>query len=69
MNYIFNEDNILQELQAYIDQTYGQHYAQNKYQATDFIVDSGHGEGFCIGNMMKYLQRYGTKEGKNRKAI
>ena len=29
------------------------------------IVDSGHGEGFCIGNIMKYAMRYGKKDGKN----
>ena len=30
------------------------------------IIDSGHGEGFCIGNILKYAQRYGKKNGKNR---
>ena len=42
------------------------HYSQNKFQATEFIIDSGHGEGFCIGNILKYAQRYGKKGGKNR---
>ena len=41
--------------------TYGQHYSQNKYQATEFIIDGGHGVGFTIGNIMKYAQRYGHK--------
>ena len=68
-NYIFNEDKALEEIKAYIDGTYTQHYAQNKYQATDFIVDAGHGEGFCVGNIFKYTQRYGKKDGKNRKDI
>ena len=43
-----------------------QHYSHNKFQATEFIMDSGHGEGFCIGNIMKYAQRYGKKDGYNR---
>ena len=34
--------------------------------ATEMIIDSGHGEGFCIGNILKYAQRYGKKNGKNR---
>jgi hypothetical protein len=38
----------------------------NQYQATEFIIDAGHGEGFCIGNVLKYAQRYGKKGGKNR---
>jgi Protein of unknwon function (DUF3310) len=61
INYKYNEDKILQELKSYIDATYGQHYSQNKYQATEFIIDSGHGTGFCIGNVLKYAQRYGRK--------
>ena len=65
MNYKFNEDKILNELKAYIGNTYNQHYANGKYQATDMIVDSGHGEGFCMGNIMKYAMRYGKKEGHN----
>ena len=38
-------------------------------KATEFIMDSGHGEGFCIGNIMKYAQRYGKKNGKDRKDL
>ena len=30
------------------------------------IIDAGHGEGFCMGNIMKYAKRYGRKGGKNR---
>tara|TARA_B100000902_G_C27154202_1_gene835296 strand:+ start:718 stop:1050 length:333 start_codon:yes stop_codon:yes gene_type:complete len=59
--YKYSEDRILKEMTEYIDSTYNQHYSQNKFQATEFILDSGHGEGFCIGNCMKYLQRYGKK--------
>ena len=53
----------------YIDGTYNAHYSQNKFQATEFIMDSGHGEGFCIGNILKYAQRYGKKNGKDRNAL
>ena len=65
--YRYSEDKILKELKEYIDSTYKQHYSKNKFQATEFIMDSGHGEGFCIGNIMKYAQRFGKKDGKNRK--
>lgn len=63
---IYNEDKYLKELQDYILDTYKQHYSKSKFQSTQFILDSGHGEGFCIGNIMKYAQRYGRKAGKNR---
>jgi len=61
MNYKFNEDNLVKELMNYVDQTYDQHYATDKYQATDVIIDSGHGTGFCLGNVIKYAKRYGNK--------
>ena len=48
MNYKFNEENTIQQIKRYIDQTYDRHYANGKYQATDMIIDAGHGEGFCI---------------------
>tara|TARA_X000001316_G_C918225_1_gene32393 strand:+ start:41 stop:322 length:282 start_codon:yes stop_codon:yes gene_type:complete len=63
--YKFNEDKMLIKLQAYIDSTYEQHYSADKIQSTEFIIDSGHGEGFCIGNIIKYAKRYGKKQGRN----
>ena len=61
INYKYSEDRIFNELKEYVDNTYDQHYSQNKFQATEFILDSGHGTGFCIGNILKYAQRYGKK--------
>ena len=51
MNYKFNEDQLVQELMEYVDKTYDQHYATDKYQATDIIIDSGHGTGFLAWAM------------------
>ena len=69
IDYKYSEDRILKEIKEYVDATYGEHYSQNKFQATEFIMDSGHGEGFCIGNIIKYAQRYGKKDGCNRKDL
>ena len=66
MEYKFDENINLNGVKQYIDSTYTQHYAHSKYQATDMIIDAGHGEGFCIGNIMKYAMRYGKKEGKKK---
>ena len=66
VKYKYSEDRALSELKNYIDSTYDEHYSKNKFQATEFIIDGGHGEGFCIGNILKYAQRYGRKEDKNR---
>jgi hypothetical protein len=61
MKYKYNEDTLLKEIAEYINKTYGEHYSQNNYQATEFIIDGGHGVGFTIGNILKYAQRYGRK--------
>ena len=69
IDYKYNEGKTLAELKEYIDSTYDEHYSKNKFQATEFIIDGGHGEGFCIGNIMKYAQRYGKKGGKNKRDL
>jgi hypothetical protein len=69
IDYRYNENETLKELKSYIDTTYNQHYSRDKFQATEFIIDGGHGEGFCIGNVLKYAQRYGKKDGRNRKDL
>jgi len=66
IEYRYNEEALIKELSSYVDSTYLQHYSLNSFQATEFIIDSGHGEGFCIGNILKYAQRYGKKGGRNR---
>lgn len=69
IDYRYKENEILKELQNYIDKTYGQHYSRSKFQASEFIFDNGHGVGFTVGNIMKYAQRYGKKKGHNRDDI
>lgn len=67
--YKFNEDKVLMEVKEWIDSTYGKHYSMNKIQSTEFINDAGHGEGFCLGNIIKYAQRYGKKDGYRREDV
>ena len=62
----FNEDKVLVWVENYIRATYDAHYSKNKIQTTEFVFDADHGEGFCIGNILKYAQRYGKKNGKDR---
>ena len=69
IEYKFDEDRLLSELKDYIDSTYNSHYSKTKFHATEFIFDAGHGMGFCIGNVLKYAQRYGRKEGYNKKDL
>ena len=65
-NYKFSENEILFDVQSYIDDTYSSHYAKEPKQATELIIENGLGDGFCIGNILKYAQRYGKKDGHNK---
>jgi len=67
--YKFNEGKLIDELRAYINSTYDGHYSKNKFQSTEFIIDCNHGMGFALGNVLKYTQRYGKKDGYNRKDL
>jgi hypothetical protein len=61
IKYKYNEGDLLRQVTEYVNSTYDQHYSQTKFQATEFIIDGGHGVGFTIGNIMKYAQRYSHK--------
>lgn len=66
-SYKFNEEKLLNELHAYIANTYTQHYAgKDNVQAFELITSAGHGMGFTIGDIIKYASRYGKKNGRNR---
>lgn len=69
IEYKFNEPELLEEIRDYIDGTYSEHYGQNKIQSAEFIISSGKGTGFCLGNVIKYADRYGKKDGYNRKDL
>ena len=60
-DYKFNEGALIEELQSYIDSTYSAHYGQGGLQSSEVIVDRGHGMGFFLGNVDKYVARYGKK--------
>ena len=65
MKYKYNEDKALEWFKEYLDSTYKGHYSQGEIQPTELIFSANHGEGFCVGNMIKYAARWGKKKGKN----
>ena len=67
----YNEDKILKEIGEYIANTYGEHYSTTKegMQAQDMLRHLDIDKDFCQANAIKYLCRYGKKDGKNRKDL
>jgi hypothetical protein len=67
----YNEDKIVKEINDYIKSTYGEHYSttQDGFQVMDMIKQLGIDKDFCQANAIKYLCRYGKKNGKNRKDL
>ena len=71
MEYRYNEGEILKELTEYVDKTYGEHYAAvaADFQIQDVFEHLNIAEPFCRANAIKYLYRFGDKEGKNKKDL
>jgi len=71
INLKYNEDKILDDLRSYIETTYGQHYVDVKkdIQIQDVFDSISIAEEFCRGAAIKYLIRFGKKDGKNPKDL
>jgi len=68
----FGEGELLARVEEYVRKTYGQHYAagNHKIQAIEFIMDSCEGGiDFLRGNALKYIARWGKKDGRNEKDL
>ena len=68
----YNEEKIFKELKDYIEGTYNQHYSvgkDGKIQVQDLLRQLGIDKDFCQANAIKYLARYGKKNGRNRKDL
>jgi len=64
----YDEDVILKEIKDYLGGTYRAHYAgdEGKTQTLDLIDSIGDAEAFCRSNAIKYLSRFGKKNGKSK---
>ena len=64
----YNEDAIIEEISAYVNNTYDQHYSEGEVQTLDIIEACGDAKAFCRGNILKYASRY-DKKGTPKKDI
>ena len=65
----YDEDKILEEVKEYITGTYSEHYGDQKFQIQDEFEQMDIAEDFTRGAAMKYLFRFGKKNGKDRKDL
>lgn len=66
----FNELGYVQELANYILATYGEHYAKEGIQTFELICKRPlRGLHFALSNVIKYADRFGEKDGMNRKDL
>lgn len=69
-NYRFREDSILKDALDYINGTYAQHYVGKEEIQTIDVWDSlGSVDTTARDTAIKYLMRYGKKDGHNKKDL
>lgn len=67
----YNEGEILDEFIEYLKSTYKSHYCGTEegsadIQTIDLAISKGRAPDFCQVNLVKYGDRYGQKNGKNK---
>ena len=67
----YNEEEILKQVIEYIKSTYNQHYSTDGkgLQAMDIFRNLGIDKNHCHANAIKYLLRYGKKQGRNQEDL
>lgn len=71
VNWRYGEGEILADLESHIAETYSSHYTgeTKDIQTIDVFAHRGTLGSTSIDNAIKYLMRYGKKEGKNEKDL
>jgi len=70
IEYKRNEDRIIAGIKAYVDATYSAHYSGSAGRdVCDDWEDMGIAKEAYMSNIVKYVKRFGKKEGENPKDI
>lgn len=69
--YKFKEDEILKEFLGYLNNTYKSHYSMPTKQTIEFFHEFNPelAKYFSLGNILKYIMRFGKKEGKKKEDL
>lgn len=74
MQWKYNEDKILKDIEEYVVRTYNSHYCGNEHeykdiQTIDLMAAKGLAPAFCQSNIIKYGSRYGDKDGRSKRDL
>ena len=74
MQWKYNEEKILKDIEEYVVSTYHGHYCgdedgYNDIQTIDLMAAKGLAAPFCQANILKYGSRYGYKDGLNKRDL
>lgn len=74
MQWKYNEDKILKDIEDYVMSTYSSHYcghndAYKEIQTIDLMAAKDLAPDFCQANILKYGSRYGDKSGHNKRDL
>ena len=74
MQWKYNEEKILKDIEEYVVSTYHGHYCgdedgYNDIQTIDLMAAKGLAASFCQANILKYGSRYGDKDGLNKRDL
>lgn len=64
----YNEDKIVSDLGQFIEKSYGLHYG-DEVQLNDIFIADNTAMDFWRNNAIKYVSRYGKKDGNNQKDL
>jgi hypothetical protein len=68
IEYKYNEDEFIENLLEHVNSTYSTHYA-GTIQPVEFIMSNAETLDYLKGNIIKYIHRYGKKDGHNSKDL
>lgn len=67
---VLDANAFLNDANAYIHDTFKEHYSsENGLQLVDFFHSNGDGMAYARTSAMRYIARYGKKEGFNKKDL
>lgn len=65
IDYKYSEDKFIEELKKHVDATYSKHYG-GIIQPVEFIMSNATTIDYLKGNVVKYIYRFGKKNGANQ---